>query len=162
MIAIVATDKKNGIGKNNQLLCYLPDDLKHFKKLTMNHVVIMGRKTFESIGKPLPHRVNIVLSSHPTLQIDGVEVYADYLLAIQDIKKKYPDKKIFIIGGAQIYKLFYPYIEEIHRTLIHHTFDADVFFPEFKDDFVLVESILHPTDEKHAYSFEFQTWRRKE
>jgi dihydrofolate reductase len=161
MLAVVATDLKNGIGKNNQLLCHLPDDLKYFKKITTNNIVVMGRKTFESIGKPLPNRINIVLTHQSNLKIDGVNIVNSVDEIINDWSKKFPDKQIIIIGGQQIYQLFLPHITEIHRTLIHHTFDADAFFPAFENDFELIEKQIHPQDEKHPYSFEFQVWKRK-
>lgn len=160
MLAIVATDEKNGIGKNNQLLCHLPDDLKYFKSLTINNIIVMGRKTYESIGKPLPNRINVVLSQNPHLKIDGVEVYYNIESLIQKLPQKYPNKKIIIIGGEQIYRLFFPYIQKIYRTFIHHTFDADAFFPDFKKEFKLIQSTPHPKDEKHLYAFDFQVWER--
>ncbi|GIV27622.1 MAG: dihydrofolate reductase [Bacteroidia bacterium] len=161
MIAIVATDLNNGIGNNNQLLCHLPDDLKRFKQLTIGHVVVMGRKTFESIGKPLPNRTNIVLTSSTNFKHPDIIMYNDYEKLLKEIPQKFSDKKIFIIGGGQIYQLFYSYINEIQRTLIHHSFSADAFFPSFEKDFVLVEKTFHPADEKHSYPFEFQVWKRK-
>lgn len=161
MIAIVATDEHNGIGFNNQLLCHLPDDLKRFKQLTTGHVVVMGRKTFESIGKPLLSRVNVVLTANTNFQYPGVEIYHHKEKLLDELIKKYPDRKIFIIGGEQIYRLFYNHIETIERTLIHHVFDADAFFPDFEKDFQLVHSEFHPADQKHAYAFEFQRWERK-
>ncbi len=161
MIAIVATDSNNGIGIKNQLLCHLPDDLKRFKQLTSGNVVIMGRKTFESIGKPLLNRINIVLTSSSNFHSEGIIIYNDFKKLLKDIPQKFSDKKIFIIGGGQIYQLFYPFIQEIQRTLIHHTFTADAFFPPFENDFKLVESTFHPADEKHCYDFEFQVWKRK-
>ncbi|GAB4449161.1 MAG: dihydrofolate reductase DfrA [Bacteroidia bacterium] len=161
MIAVVATDKNNGIGINNQLLCHLPDDLKHFKKLTLNNVVVMGRKTYESIGKALPQRINVVLTTNKDIAISDAEVFNNIQDVLSVIPQKYPDKKIIIIGGEQIYRLFYPYLKEIHRTLIHHSFNADAFFPDFENDFDLVNSVFHPKDEKHLYDFEFQHWKRK-
>jgi len=161
MLAVVATDLKNGIGKNNQLLCHLPDDLKYFKKITTNNIVVIGRKTFESIGKPLPNRINIVLTHQINLKIEGANVVHSVDEIINDWPQKYPDKKIIIIGGQQIYQLFLPHITEIHRTLIHYKFDADTFFPAFENDFELIEKQFHPQDEKHPYSFEFQVWKRK-
>ncbi len=160
MIAVVATDEKNGIGKNNRLLCHLPDDLKYFKSLTTNNVVIMGRKTYESIGKPLPNRINVILSRNVGLKIGGIEVYNDINTLLKELPQKYPDKRIMIIGGSEIYRLFFPYIQQIYRTLIHHVFEADAFFPEFENQFKLVQSIPHQKDEKHLYSFNFQLWER--
>ena len=161
VIAIVATDLKNGIGKDNQLLWHLPNDLKQFKKLTLNQVVIMGRNTFESIGRPLPNRTNVVLSKHPTAAIKDVKWYSDIDLLLKELPMKYPDKQLIVIGGAQIYKLLYPYIQEIHRTLVHYVFDADTFFPDFERDFECLKSNFHTKDEKHLYDFEFQYWKRK-
>lgn len=161
MIAIVATDEKNGIGRNNQLLCHLPDDLKHFKNLTTNHIVIMGRKTFDSIGKPLSNRINVVLSRDRNWKASGIEVVNDVNAILKDLPHQYPDKKMIVIGGAQVYKLFLPHTTEIHRTLIHHSFEADAFFPAFENIFELVDSVFHPKDERHLYDFEIQLWKRK-
>jgi len=121
----------------------------------------MRRKTFESIGKPLPNRINIVLTHQSNLKIEGVNIVNSVDEIINDWSKKFPDKQIIIIGGQQIYQLFLPHITVIHRTLIHHTFDADAFFPAFENDFELIEKQFHPQDEKHPYSFEFQVWKRK-
>lgn len=161
MIAIVATDLKNGIGKNNQLLWHLPDDLKYFKNLTLNQVVIMGRNTFESIGRPLPNRINVVLSKNLKVSIKNVEWYSDIDVLLKELPIKYPDKRLIVIGGSQIYNLLYPYIQEIHRTLVHYVFDADTFFPDFEKDFECIRTNFHSKDEKHFYDFEFQYWRRK-
>lgn len=161
MIAVVATDEKNGIGNNNKLLCHLPEDLKYFKNLTSHHIVVMGRKTYESIGKPLPNRVNIVISGQKNLELNDVHVFSDIQSVLHFSQKNFPDKKIFIIGGEQIYKLFYPYINEIHRTLIHHIFEADAFFLNFENDFQLLHTTFYPKNEKNIYNFEIQVWKRK-
>lgn len=123
---VVAVDEAWGIGKNNQLLCHLPDDLKHFKRLTMGKPILMGRKTFESIGRPLPGRRNVVLT-HRDLKIEGVECVksleeAKTLLQASD--------EVMVIGGKAVYEQALPWVSTVYLTRIHHLFDADTFFPE--------------------------------
>ncbi len=161
IIAVVATDENNGIGINNQLLCHLPDDLKYFKQLTSGHVILMGRKTFESIGKPLPNRINIVLSKQKEKLAEDVFVFSDSHSAIKYIQQNYPDKNIFVIGGGAVYQLLLNSFDEVHRTLIHHVFHADTFFPDISKDFTLESEKFHSKDEKHLYDFTFQIWKRK-
>lgn len=132
MKAIVATGRNREIGKDNQLLWHIPDDLKRFKKLTSGQTVIMGRKTFESIGKPLPNRRNVILSRNTT-QIDDCLVYNN----IEDVLELFPEA--WVIGGSEIYKILLNHIDEIYLTLVYDEFpDADAFFPEylhrFKED----------------------------
>lgn len=127
---IVAHDLNNAIGFNNELLCVLKDDMKHFRETTTNKVVVMGRKTWESINsKPLPNRLNIVLSNQLEIDQDNQEeivwVESDYRTVIQQAELT----DIFIIGGEQIYNLFLPYVERLYVTRINHTFEnADVHF----------------------------------
>ena len=124
---ITIMDKNNGIGFGNNLLWKLKDDLSYFKETTTGSVVIMGRKTFESIGKPLPGRINIVLS-RKDLDIDGVTVVNNVQSAL-DLAKGH-NKKIFVIGGSEIYKLFLPYANHLHISEVDDEKEADAFFPE--------------------------------
>src|SRR5690606_5122657 len=124
---IVAVSANNAIGKNNQLLWHLPADLKHFKNITSGHTIIMGRKTYESIGKPLPHRRNIVITRQPQLQLAGVEIVhsLDEALALCQ-----NEAEVFVIGGAEIYRQALPLCQRIYLTRVHKHFDGDAFFPE--------------------------------
>ena len=124
MITLIAACSKNRvIGKDNKLLWYLPNDLKRFKRLTTGKTILMGRKTFESIGKPLPNRKNIILSNNIDLHIDGCEI-------INDINQLNLTEDIVIIGGEQIYKLFIDRADLIELTLIDKDFEGDAFFPD--------------------------------
>ena len=127
LVLIVALARDNAIGKNNQLLCHLPEDLAYFKKTTMGGTLLMGRKTFDSIGRPLPGRKTVVLSTQDTpLLPAGIEVLhtvADVLALLQRTEK------IFVAGGAQIYKLLFPYVSECLITRIDAAFAADTYFP---------------------------------
>jgi dihydrofolate reductase len=155
--SIVVTDLNNAIGKNNQLLCHLPADLKFFKATTMGCPVIMGRKTYESIGRLLPGRKNIVISRSSDYKIEGAEIYHSLETAISSCK----EEKIFIIGGAEIYKHSFDLTTEVYRTVIQHKFDADAFFPELKkEEFALVWEECYEADEKNLFKYCFQKWQR--
>src|SRR5665213_977224 len=123
---IVAISENNAIGKNNQLLWHLPGDLKHFKDITSGHTIIMGRKTFDSVGKPLPNRRNIVVTRQ-TLTIPGCEVVNSIDAALELCKG---EEEVFIGGGAEIYKTAMPHTDRIYLTIVHQPFEADTFFPE--------------------------------
>ncbi len=154
---IVAADLENGIGKNNALLCHLPNDLKFFKQTTSGYPILMGRKTFDSIGKALPNRRNVVISK--TLNsLAGCEVYASIELALEALAQ---EPKVFIIGGDSIYKQALSYTNEVILTRIHHRFEADAFFPELPEqEWELVFNAAHEADEKHLYDYSFQLYRR--
>ncbi|MBR7798976.1 dihydrofolate reductase [Undibacterium fentianense] len=122
---IVATDQQNGIGINNQLPWHLPEDLAHFKRTTSGHPIIMGRKTFESIGRPLPNRRNIVISRNPDWRHDGV----DNFTSIQEAVEALGVDEAFVIGGAQIYQEAITFAQGIIATEIQAKFDCDAFFP---------------------------------
>jgi dihydrofolate reductase len=160
LIAVFAMDLDNAIGKDNKLLCHLPDDLKFFKQQTMGHPVVMGRKTFDSIGKPLPGRLNIVITRNTDFNPPGVTVYHSVEECMAKLKEL-QDDKICIIGGAEIYRQMMPFTDELLVTLIHHQFEADTFFPEIKlDEFKLVWSEPHKKDDRHPYDFTFQRYER--
>lgn len=127
---IAAIGKNRELGLNNELLWSIPNDLKHFQKLTTGHAIIMGQKTYESIGKPLPNRLNVVLSKDKDLEIADVAVCNSIDEAI-DIAHDYSDE-IFIIGGGSIYAQFIGKADKLYLTLVDAEFEADVFFPEYK------------------------------
>jgi len=127
---IVAASENLVIGDKNVLPWYISEDLKHFKKITINHSVIMGRKTFESIGKPLKDRRNIVISRDKTLKIEGVEVVNSLDDAIFRNKDQ---NEIFIIGGEQIYKMAMPFATNMHITKVYTNIEGDAFFPAFDE-----------------------------
>ncbi len=150
---IVATDEENGIGKNNQLLWHLPNDLKFFKKTTSGHTIIMGRKTYDSIGKPLPNRRNIVISRQADLQIEGVETYTDLANAIASCAH---EQEYFVIGGGEIYKQALAHVKQIYLTKVAGTFNADTFFPTLNAlEWEVIYKEEHQKDEKHAYNYTF-------
>ena len=159
--AIVAIDEAGAIGRSGELLCRLPDDMKHFRRLTTGHTIIMGRKTFESFPKgALPERQNIVITRNPSYRADGVVVARsiDQALRLAD-----RDGEVFIIGGAQIYALALDRVDTIYLTRVHHTFaDADTFFPPLnEDDWTAGTIVFHPSDDRHPHPFSFITLHRK-
>lgn len=156
---VVAIDEKGGIGKDNQLLWHLPADLKHFKNITSGYPIIMGRKTYDSIGKPLPNRRNIIISRQKDLKIEGTEVVNSLQAALELVTQ---EEKAFIIGGAQIFSDAMHLGNILHLTKVHHTFEADTFFPEIKPaEWQEIEREDHLADEKNAYAYSFITLKRR-
>ncbi|MBQ2291184.1 MAG: dihydrofolate reductase [Paludibacteraceae bacterium] len=158
---IVAISENYAIGKSDDLLCYLPDDLKHFKALTTGATVVMGKKTFFSLPRrPLPNRRNIVLTRDTTFTYENTEVAhsIEELLNIVDA-----NEQVFIIGGGEVYRQFIPLVNELHITHIHHCWeDADTFFPEIDPTiWQCIEKERHEADEKHDYAFTFATYYRR-
>jgi dihydrofolate reductase len=156
---IVAMDENNGIGRENQLLTHLPNDLKWFKKNTEGHTVIMGRKTYFSLPNgALPNRENIVLSRTLSHLPDAVVVHS--LDELWSMLK--PENENFIIGGGQIFKLMFPYVDKLYITRIHHYFEADTFFPNFDaNEWELLDKIFNPADSKNPYDHTFLIYKRK-
>jgi len=152
---IVAAAKNNAIGKNNQLLWHMPADLKFFRKTTSGHSVIMGRKTFESVGQALPKRRNIVITRQEHYQAEQVEVVPSLEEALARCEQE--EEEIFIAGGAQIYEQAMPLTDKIYLTRINHEFeDADTFFPEINDEeWQLEEVVHHESDDKNPYDYSF-------
>lgn len=134
MIAAIAKDR--GIGYKNKLLVHLPADLQHFKKITSGHMVIMGQTTYESIGKALPNRQNVVLTLDKDWQVNDAKVLHSIEDAIEYAKAS-GDEEVFFIGGASIYQQAIKFADKLYLTLIDHQYEADTFFPEY-DDFKLV------------------------
>ena len=162
MISIIAAVAANGaIGVNNRLLCRMPEDMKRFKRLTIGHTVIMGRKTFESLPKgALTDRTNVVISGNTLTSFKGCETYDRLLTAINQHQQ---ESEIFIIGGASVYQQVIDVADKLYITIIHHTFEfADAFFPEIKAcDWTLTECEDHPADEHHLYPYTFKTFIKK-
>ena len=156
----MAADENNGIGKNNQLLCHLPADLKYFKNLTTHHAILMGRKTFDSIGKPLPNRTNIIVS-RSDLNIEGTYCFNSIDEGISFAKSQ-NETELFIIGGDSIYKQSMDVLNTVYLTRIHHSFEADAFFPALQEEYwQLNQNEFHAADEKNKFDFSFQTYNRK-
>lgn len=158
---IVAASLNHAIGKNNQMLWNLPEDMRFFKNTTWGFPLIMGRKTFEALGnKPLPGRFNIVISRQPGFKAGNPEVQeADSLLQAIDLAKKTDAKEAFIGGGGQIYKESLLLCDTIYMTRVFATLEGDAFFPVIPEDvFLMTHSKKVPADEKHAYAMDFQTW----
>lgn len=155
---VVAIAQNNAIGKNNQLLWHLPKDLKHFKDITSGHTVIMGRKTYESVGKPLPNRRNIIITRQ-NIVIDGCEVVNSIEEAL---KLCTGETEVFIVGGAEIYKQAMALTDRIYLTIVHQEFDADTYFPEIKETiWKETERQDHESDEKHLFPYSFITLERR-
>ena len=156
--AIVATDERGGIGLGGRLPWHLPNDLKRFKALTMGKPIAMGRRTFDSIGRALPGRRNIVVSRRPDLVIDGCSVVPSFAAALAAAADA---AELCVIGGAEIYGLALPVTGLVHLTKVHAVVEADTFFPVL--DAAEWEEISredHPSDERHAYGYSFVTLRR--
>nr|WP_121273499.1 dihydrofolate reductase [Pedobacter schmidteae] len=156
---VVAIAENNAIGKDNQLLWHLPADLKHFKQITTGHTIIMGRKTYDSIGRPLPNRRNIVISRTAGLQIPGVEVTGSIADALALCAE---ETEVFIIGGAEIYKSSMALTDRIYLTRVHQSYAADAFFPEIDANLWEETDIeKHLPDEKNKVAYTFSTLLRK-
>ncbi|MBK5213570.1 MAG: dihydrofolate reductase [Flavobacteriaceae bacterium] len=156
---IAAAGENNELGKDNGLLWHLPDDFKRFKELTTGHHIIMGRKTFESFPKPLPNRTHIIITRNKNYKKEGAVVVHSIEEALKISQK---DPQPFIIGGGEIYKIGLPFADKIELTRVYGTFDdADTFFPEFsKGEWQLITETKHGKDERHDYSFTYETWVR--
>lgn len=144
--AIAAMSLNRVIGAGNKIPWHLPEDFKWFKKMTIGHVIVMGRKTYESIGKPLPNRTTVVLSRSP-LNIPGIRTIAD-LKQLDSLEAELAGRKIFICGGAQVYEQALPMCSDLYLTLVKREVDGDTLFPPFEDRFVLAEEVLDQPDFK--------------
>lgn len=158
---VVAVAADGGIGKNNQLLCHMPNDLRYFKKLTEGHTIIMGRKTFESLPKVLPNRQHIVITNNMLYQAIHEDVTVVHslteILALVNEKEDY-----YVIGGATVYQLLFPYVDSLYMTEVDHTFNADTYFPKWdKSDWEEIARVVGTVDETNAYPHSFVHYRRK-
>ncbi|MES2780281.1 MAG: dihydrofolate reductase [Bacteroidota bacterium] len=156
---IVVADENNAIGNQNQLLCHLPADLKYFKSLTTGHHIVMGRKTYESIGRPLPNRVNIVISRNVNLQIEGCVVKPTLEAAIEFAKAS-GETELFITGGGIIFEQSMSMANRIYLTRIFNSFTADTFFPDMGEEWKLKQDEVHEADEKNPYAYSFQVYEK--
>lgn len=151
--------EKNEIGFENQLLWHLPKDLKHFKDLTSGHPIIMGRKTYESIGKPLPNRTNIVVSRQKDWFEEGILIVGSIKEAVKFAKKI--DEEVFIIGGGNIYAQTMDVVDRLEVTLVKADLEADTYFPKIDPKvWRKVDEVCHEKDEKNQYDFCFQTYEK--
>ena len=158
--AVVAIGLSNEMGKDNQLIWHLPKDLKHFKEITMGKPVVMGRKTYESIGKPLPNRTNIVVTRKKDWFQEGILIVGSIKEALKFAKKINED--ICIIGGEDIFKQTLGVTDRLEVTVVKANFEADTFFPEIDEKVWLMSNeVCHPKDEKNEFEMCFQTFERK-
>lgn len=158
---IVAASDNNVIGKDNQLLWHLPADMKFFKNSTWALPIIMGRKTFESLGKPLMGRVNIVMTRQNVNYGEDVIVASDIEEALKKAQS-FKTNEIFIIGGGEVYKQAFPFCNRIYMTRVHTVIEGDTYFPEInpKDDFSLIKTNSFAKDDKNPYDYTFELWER--
>lgn len=156
---IVAMGKNREIGRDNQLLWHLPKDLKHFKEKTSNHPIIMGRKTYESIGKPLPNRTNIVISRKNDWFEEGILIVGSIKEALKFAQKI--DENVFVIGGGNIYEQTIDLAQKLEITLVDAVLEADTFFPKVDEKiWQKTNEECHEKDEKNQFDFCFQTWEK--
>ncbi len=155
---VIAFGKNRGLGFGNKLPWHLPDDLKNFKDITRGHTVIMGRKTYDSMGKLLPERKNIIITRDKSYKIPNATIVHSVEDAIKECKK---EKEVFIIGGGEILKLALPYLNRMYLTHVEAEVPADSFFPEFNiNEWKIISEKFHPKDEKHPYNFTFKIYEK--
>lgn len=158
MIKIIAAMSKNRvIGKDNQLIWKLSSDLKRFKELTNGNPVVMGRKTYESIGKPLPNRRNIIITRNLEYEVDGCEIVSSLEEALL-----LTNNNCFIIGGGEIYKQSLEFADKIYLTIVHENFEGDSFFPEIDEKWATITTEDFKSDEKNQYDYSFIEYERYE
>ena len=158
MISLIVAASENGvIGRDGDLPWRLSDDLRRFKAVTMGKPIVMGRKTWESIGRPLPGRQNIVVSRQPGLKIEGADVVASPAAAVDVAAGA---EEIMIIGGSEIYKLFLPLADRVYLTRVHADVDGDARFPALGDDWRLVSDERHAADDRNEYDMSFRLYAR--
>jgi len=155
---IVAVADSGVIGRNNTLPWHLPEDLKRFKRLTMGKPIVMGRKTFESIGKPLPGRQNIVLTRETNYRREGIIVVHDADAALAAAGEA---AEVMIIGGSDLFRLFLPRANRIHLTRVHGDIEGDVMWPALDDTWSVTEREAHAADERHAHAMTFEVWEKR-
>ncbi len=157
---IVAASENNVIGRDGGLPWDLPDDLQFFKDKTSGHPIIMGRKNYESIGRSLPGRTNIIITRQADYEAEGCTI----VLSLDDalnISKEVEDDEIFIIGGGEIYRQSIEIADRIYLTRVHAKIEGDVYFPELGDEWEEVSSVKHEADERHEYAFTFKVFKKK-
>jgi len=156
---LVAAAENNAIGKDNQMLWHLPNDFKYFKKTTLGHSIIMGRKTFDSIGKALAERRNIVITRNQDFHaqdVDSANSLAEALLYCRD------ERQVYVVGGAQIYEQALALANEVLLTRVHTSVAGDAFFPTlYAAEWQLKSAENHEADDKHAFAYTFEVYKRK-
>lgn len=157
---IVAVSQNGVIGKNGTLPWRLSSDLKRFKEITTGHHIILGRKNYEDIGRPLPNRVNLVLSRKENLKIEGCEVFSSLEKAIEFAKES-GETECFIIGGAEVYKQAMPFCKRLYLTSVETSIDGDIFMPSLGDGWVLDSEEKFSADEKNQFPTTFKVFSRK-
>lgn len=157
---LLAMDRRGGIGIDNKLPWRLPADLAYFKRLTLGHTVLMGRRTYESIGKPLPKRRNIVVTRDRGYKAEGCEVVHDLEAALERFGR---EDELFVIGGSEIFKAALPEADKLYITYIDHEFAADTFFPAVEEaQWRLVSREPGVKDERNPYDYEFLVYERRQ
>ncbi|MFJ7364004.1 dihydrofolate reductase [Peribacillus frigoritolerans] len=157
---MVAMDQNRVIGKNNKLPWHLPADLQYFKKVTMGHPIVMGRKTFESIGRVLPGRENVIVTRNQEFKAEGCVVLHD-IAQIKMFADNH-DEEVFVIGGAEIFKEILPFTDRLYITEIHETFEGDTFFPEIdENEWDVISSNPGEIDEKNRFAHDFIILQKK-
>lgn len=158
---LVAMDRNRVIGYQNDLPWHLPNDLKFFKQKTTGHTIVMGRKTFESIGKPLPNRNNIVISKQQSSRFpEGIEVIHD-IHTVVDWNHQYPAEELFVIGGEEIFKQVLPHADRMYITLVDDVFQGDTYFPDFSEaEWQLTAEEKGEKDSKNRYDHYFLQYDR--
>ena len=162
IVAIWAQDEEGIIGKDNRLPWYLPAELQHFKETTLNHAILMGRVTFDGMGRRLlPKRQTLILTRNSYEKMDGVSIFNDIESVLDWYQSQ--DKNLYVIGGKQIFQAFEPYIDEVIVTQVHASVEGDTYFPEDFDLslFETVSSKFYDKDEKNPYDFTIQYRKRK-
>ena len=157
---IVAVADNGVIGRDNALPWHLPEDLKRFKRLTLGKPILMGRRTFESIGKPLPGRHNIVVTRDPNYRGEGVTVVHDVGAALAAAG---PAPEIMVIGGSELFRALLPQAARVHLTRVHGNIAGDVVWPALDDrEWSVVEREVHAADERHAWAMTFEVWEKRQ
>ena len=158
---VVAASENNAIGLNNQLLWHLPKDMRFFKNTTWGMPILMGRKTFESMGsKPLNGRLNIIITRNKNWVNEDVTV-VHTMEEATSLATKFSYNELLVIGGGEIYEMALPLAEKIWLTRVHTTIEGDVYFPKLNTEWKMVSSTQNAADEKHKFSFDFECWKRK-
>ena len=158
---VVAASDNHAIGKDNQLLWHLPKDMRFFKNTTWALPILMGRKTFESLGnKVLPGRMNIIITRQANKEYEGAKVVTSLEQAIE-LAKQNDYKELMVIGGGEIYQMAIPLADTIYLTRVHTSIDGETYFPALGAEWMLESSEPQLADEKHAFDFDFEIWQRK-
>ncbi len=158
---VVAASDNHAIGKDNQLLWHLPKDMRFFKNTTWALPILMGRKTFESLGnKVLPGRMNIIITRQANKEYEGAKVATSLEQAIE-LAKQNDYKELMVIGGGEIYQMALPLADTIYLTRVHTSIEGDTYFPALGAEWMLESSEPQLADEKHAFDFDFEIWQRK-